>query len=343
MENGQLALLKVSGLKTSFFTDKHEVKAVNGVDLSIDKHKTLALVGESGSGKSITSLSIMQLIQSPGKIISGEILFDGEDLLQKSASEMRELRGNQIAMVFQEPMTALNPVFTIGEQIIEVFRAHEKLGKTESRKRAIKMLEKVGIPSPEKRMKQYPHELSGGMLQRVMIAIALSCHPQLLIADEPTTALDVTIQSQIMELIKELQKDMNMALLLITHDLGVVAEYCDDVAVMYTGKVVEASNVEDLFENPLHPYTVGLLNSIPRHDVDQEKLEVIPGTVPNPDEIPKGCAFAPRCPFASDICHEKMPELKNPERIEKDRSTKVRCWIYSNEWDGDSEVRVQNE
>lgn len=343
MEDSQETLLKITGLKTSFFTDKYEVKAVNGVDLSIGKNKTLALVGESGSGKSITSLSIMQLIQSPGKIVDGEISFNGEDLLQKSAAEMRELRGNQMAMIFQEPMTALNPVFTIGEQIMEVFRAHEKVGKAESRKRAVKMLEKVGIPSPEERMKQYPHELSGGMLQRVMIAIALACNPKLLIADEPTTALDVTIQSQIMELIKELQKDMNMALLLITHDLGVVAEYCDDVAVMYTGKIVETSHVDELFALPLHPYTVGLLNSIPRHDMDQERLKVIPGTVPSPEEIPKGCAFAPRCPFASDICREKIPELMYPERIERDRPTKVSCWIYSNEWDGDSEVSVHNE
>jgi len=328
-------ILEVKNLCTSFFTEEGEVKAVNGVSFSVPSGRTLGIVGESGSGKSITSLSILRLIQSPGKIKSGEILFDGKDLLQLSEKDMRKIRGNEISMIFQEPMTSLNPVFTIGEQISEVYQIHRNLSKREAKEKSIEMLKLVGIPSPEKRIDQYPHELSGGMRQRVMIAMALACNPKLLIADEPTTALDVTIQAQILRLIKELQEKLHMSVIFITHDLGVVAETCDYVAVMYCGKVVEFADVKTLFKNPQHPYTVGLLNSLPRHDIDQEELIAIKGNVPSPFEMPKGCAFAPRCPHASAICHTKEPEL-----VPHLENNEIRCWIYSNEWDGNKEVDV---
>ena len=328
-------ILEVKNLCTSFFTEEGEVKAVNGVSFSVPSGRTLGIVGESGSGKSITSLSILRLIQSPGKIKSGKILFDGKDLLQLSEKDMRKIRGNEISMIFQEPMTSLNPVFTIGEQISEVYQIHRNLSKREAKEKSIEMLKLVGIPSPEKRIDQYPHELSGGMRQRVMIAMALACNPKLLIADEPTTALDVTIQAQILRLIKELQEKLHMSVILITHDLGVVAETCDYVAVMYCGKVVEFADVKTLFKNPQHPYTVGLLNSLPRHDIDQEELIAIKGNVPSPFEMPNGCAFAPRCPHASAICHTKEPEL-----VPHLENNEIRCWIYSNEWDGNKEVDV---
>lgn len=328
-------ILEVKNLCTSFFTEEGEVKAVNGVSFSVPSGRTLGIVGESGSGKSITSLSILRLIQSPGKIKSGEILFDGKDLLQLSEKDMRKIRGNEISMIFQEPMTSLNPVFTIGEQISEVYQIHRNLSKREAKEKSIEMLKLVGIPSPEKRIDQYPHELSGGMRQRVMIAMALACNPKLLIADEPTTALDVTIQAQILRLIKELQEKLHMSVIFITHDLGVVAETCDYVAVMYCGKVVEFADVKTLFKNPQHPYTVGLLNSLPRHDIDQEELIAIKGNVPSPFEMPKGCAFTPRCPHASAICHTKEPEL-----VAHLENNEIRCWIYSNEWDGNKEVDV---
>jgi peptide/nickel transport system ATP-binding protein len=328
-------ILEVKNLCTSFFTEEGEVKAVNGVSFSVPSGRTLGIVGESGSGKSITSLSILRLIQSPGKIKSGEILFDGKDLLQLSEKDMRKIRGNEISMIFQEPMTSLNPVFTIGEQISEVYQIHRNLSKREAKEKSIEMLKLVGIPSPEKRIDQYPHELSGGMRQRVMIAMALACNPKLLIADEPTTALDVTIQAQILRLIKELQEKLHMSVIFITHDLGVVAETCDYVAVMYCGKVVEFADVKTLFKNPQHPYTVGLLNSLPRHDIDQEELIAIKGNVPSPFEMPNGCAFAPRCPHASAICHTKEPEL-----VAHLENNEIRCWIYSNEWDGNKEVDV---
>ncbi|WP_068675014.1 ABC transporter ATP-binding protein [Oceanobacillus sp. Castelsardo] len=322
-------ILQINDLRTSFFTKEMEVKAVDGVSFKIEKQKTLGVVGESGSGKSITSLSIMKLIESPGKTIGGEILFKGENLLDKTEKEMQNIRGNEISMIFQEPMTSLNPTLTIGEQISESFRIHQGLNKREALKRSVEMLELVGIPSPKKRVKQYPFELSGGMRQRVMIAIALACNPTLLIADEPTTALDVTIQAQILELIKNLQKQLGMSVLMITHDLGVVAETCDDVAVMYGGQVVEYANVKTLFKEPKHPYTIGLLNSIPPHDHDIDgDLEVIKGSVPSPAEMPTGCRFAPRCPFASEICKEKMPELRTDEN-----GNQIRCWMYSDEWD----------
>ncbi|GAF67149.1 ABC transporter ATP-binding protein [Bacillus sp. TS-2] len=332
-------IIDVRNLQTSFFTSALEVKAVDGVSFSVPKGKTLGIVGESGSGKSITSLSILRLIQNPGKIVGGEVLFNGENLLSKSESQMRKIRGNDISMIFQEPMTSLNPVYTVGQQISESFQIHEKLGKKEALKRSVDMLKLVGIPSPEKRVHQYPFELSGGMRQRVMIAIALACNPQLLIADEPTTALDVTIQAQILELMKDLQERLGMSIILITHDLGVVAESCDYVAVMYCGKVVEYASVKDLFRDPKHPYTVGLLNSLPRHDEDVEgELEIIPGSVPNPSELPKGCRFAPRCPFATDLCREKLPDLEEDEN-----GNQIRCWIYSDEWDGDPEVSVNEK
>lgn len=329
-------ILDVNNLKTSFFVDGSEIKAVDGVTFNVPKGKTLGIVGESGSGKSISALSILQLVEDPGRIVDGSISFKGEELTTAKEPRMRKIRGNEISMIFQEPMTSLNPVYTIGQQLRESFKIHEGLGKKAGTKRSIEMLELVGIPSPEKRVDQYPYELSGGMRQRVMIAMALACKPELLIADEPTTALDVTIQAQILELIKELQEEIGMSVVMITHDLGVVAETCDYVAVMYCGKVVEFADVETLFENPRHPYTVGLLNSLPRHDQDQDELIPIKGNVPSPDEMPEGCRFAPRCPFASDVC-AKLPELETQED-----GNEVRCWIYTDEWDGE-EVKVYDK
>jgi len=331
----ETSVLTINNLRTSFFTEAGEVKAVDDISISIPKGKTLGIVGESGSGKSILSLSILRLIFKPGKIIGGEIIYNGEDLLTKSEKQMRQIRGNQISMIFQEPMTSLNPVFTVGEQIAEAYQIHEKLSKKEAMKKAVDMLRLVGIPSPEKRVKQYPFELSGGMRQRVMIAIALACNPDLLIADEPTTALDVTIQAQILELIKELQARLHMSVLFITHDLGVVAETCDAVAVMYCGKVVEYADVLTLFKNPKHPYTIGLMNSLPRQDYDQEELVAIKGTVPSPFEQMSGCRFAPRCPHAASICREKQPEI-----VELDSQQQVRCWIYTDQWEHKTEVNL---
>ncbi|QKS72916.1 ABC transporter ATP-binding protein [Paenalkalicoccus suaedae] len=333
------SIIHVDELQTSFFTERGEVKAVDGVTFDVPAGKTLGIVGESGSGKSITSLSIMRLIESPGETIGGSITFNGEDLLAKSEAQMRKIRGKEISMIFQEPMTSLNPVFTVGDQIAEAYQVHEGLSKKEALKKALGMLELVGIPSPKARLKAYPHELSGGMRQRAMIAIALACRPQLLIADEPTTALDVTIQAQILRLINGLQEELGMAVLLITHDLGVVAETCDYVAVMYAGKVVEYADVNTLFADPKHPYTVGLLKSLPRHDIDMEgeDLDVIKGMVPSPNELPEGCRFAPRCPFATELCHNELPSLRDLN--DKDQ---VRCWIYTDQWDG-PEVNVQND
>ncbi|MGM8214906.1 ABC transporter ATP-binding protein [Bacillaceae bacterium W0354] len=328
-------ILQINNLKTSFFVEGNEIKAVDGVTFDVPKGKTLGVVGESGSGKSISALSILQLIDSPGKIVGGEVIFKGENLLDYDEKKMRKIRGNQISMIFQEPMTSLNPTYTVGQQIRESYKIHQGLGKKESSQKAIEMLRLVGIPSPEKRLDQYPFELSGGMRQRVMIAMALACNPELLIADEPTTALDVTIQAQILELIKQLQDELGMSVIMITHDLGVVAETCDYVAVMYCGKVVEYADVRTLFKNPRHPYTVGLLKSLPRHDIDQEELIPIKGTVPAPDEMPTGCRFAPRCPFATEKCHHELPELQDVGEGEQ-----IRCWIYSSEWDGDPEVNV---
>lgn len=328
-------LLEVRNLQTSFYTDDGEVKAVDGVSFSLPKGKTLGIVGESGSGKSITALSILQLLAKNGKIVDGEIRFKGENLIGFSDKKMRDIRGNAISMIFQEPMTSLNPVFTVGQQIGESLVKHQGLSKREALAKSVDLLKLVGIPSPDRRVKNYPYELSGGMRQRVMIAMALACDPEILIADEPTTALDVTIQAQILGLIKELQHRLGMSVVFITHDLGVVAETCDFVAVMYAGQVVEYSDVVTLFQEPKHPYTIGLLNSLPRHDIDQDKLEPIHGNVPNVHDMPVGCRFAPRCPAATDLCRTELPELKKDEQ-----GNDVRCWIYSDKWDGKAEVSV---
>lgn len=305
-------ILEVKNLKTAFRTDGGELMAVDDVSFKVNAGKTLGIVGESGCGKSVTALSIMRLIPNPpGRIVSGEIRFDGENLLTKSVQEMRRIRGNQISMIFQEPMTSLNPVFTIGNQIMESVLLHQGVGKAEARARAIEMLKLVGIPAPERRVDDYPHQLSGGMRQRVMIAMALSCNPRLLIADEPTTALDVTIQAQILELIDSLRKKLGMAVVLITHDLGVVAEVCDEIVVMYAGKVVERGSVMDIFRNPSHPYTRGLLNSLPSFGgaSRKQRLETIPGLVPNLLRLPKGCRFQERCSRRQNHCSDSEPSL----------------------------------
>lgn len=315
-------LLDIRNLKVSFLTDKRLYTAVNNVSFNVNPGETLGVVGESGCGKSVTSLSVMGLVPNPPGIIeNGEILFEGEDLLKKSEAQINRIRGNEIAMIFQEPMTSLNPVYTVGNQIAEVFQAHQNLSKKEAKEKAVEMLRLVGIPAPEKRVNDYPHQLSGGMRQRVMIAMALSCRPKLLIADEPTTALDVTIQAQILGLMKKLKKEFGMAIMMITHDLGVVAEMCDRVIVMYSGRIMEQADVRTIFKNPLHPYTEGLINSIPRLDQHKTRLNVIEGTVPNPSEKLMGCSFHPRCPYATDICRECEPELK-----ELFPGHKAACW-----------------
>ncbi len=309
-----IPVLEVKNLITAFKTDDGELRAVDDVSFSVMPGQTVGIVGESGCGKSVTSLSIMRLIPSPpGRIAGGQILFNGRNLLDLSVNEMRKIRGNEISMIFQEPMTSLNPVFTIGNQIMESVELHQKLSKAEARKKAIEMLQLVGIPAPEKRVDDYPHQLSGGMRQRVMIAMALSCNPSVLIADEPTTALDVTIQAQILELIKGLREKLNMAVVLITHDLGVVAETCDYVVVMYAGKVIEHGTAEDIFFRPAHPYTRGLLNSIPSHDsgVKKKRLETIHGLVPSLLDLPKGCRFQERCTKRQDKCSQAEPVLED--------------------------------
>jgi peptide/nickel transport system ATP-binding protein len=321
-------LLDVKNLKTYFFTDEGVVRAVDGIDLYIDKGETLGIVGESGCGKSVTALSIMKLIpQPPGRIVQGEIRYDGKNLVDLPAGRMRKIRGKEISMIFQEPMTSLNPVFTVGEQIAEAVRLHEGLGRREAMAKTVDMLKLVHIPNAERRVKEYPHQLSGGMRQRVMIAMALSCHPKLLIADEPTTALDVTIQAQILELLNELKAKLHMAVMLITHDMGVIAETAQRVIVMYAAKVAEEAPVGELFKEPLHPYTQGLLRSIPRIDLDakeKRRLEAIPGTVPMlRGDIAPGCRFAPRCPFVKAVCTEQDPVLK-----EVKPGHKVSCWLY---------------
>ena len=319
-------LLEVKNLKTEFKLKRGIVNAVDDISFSLDKGKILAIVGESGSGKSVTSLSIMRLLQAPGRIAQGEILFNGEDLLKKSESEMQAVRGDKISMIFQEPMTSLNPVYRVKDQIMESIMTHMKVSKKEALERTIKMLDTVGIPSPERRVYDYPHQMSGGMRQRVMIAMALIGSPELLIADEPTTALDVTIQAQILDLLYHMREKFNMAVLLITHDLGVVSEAADHVIVMYCGKIVEEADVRDLFDNPLHPYTLGLLRSIPRLEDDSEgPLYMIKGMVPNPLKMPAGCPFSDRCDRCMERCRLEMPEL-----IEKD-GHKVRCFLYDSE------------
>jgi oligopeptide/dipeptide ABC transporter ATP-binding protein len=303
-------LIRVENLKTYFLTHEGTIKAVDGVSFTINKGETLGLVGESGCGKSVTALSIMRLIQSPpGKIVDGKIFFEGKNLLDLTEKEMRKIRGCKISMIFQEPMTSLDPMFKIGSEIIEVLKLHENLKKDEAKKKAIESLCNVRFPDPEKRIDDYPHELSGGMRQRVMIAMALSCNPALLIADEPTTALDVTIQSQILKLIDDLRKRFNTSVLLITHDLGVIAKTCDNVALMYAGYIVEYTDVYTFFREPLHPYAKGLMKSIPRIDSEIKELEIIKGLVPNLLDLPTGCPFHPRCDFCFEICTKKMPKL----------------------------------
>ncbi|EHS57164.1 ABC transporter ATP-binding protein [Paenibacillus kribbensis] len=316
-------LLEVTNLRTEFKTAAGTIRAVDGVDLSVGQGETLGIVGESGCGKSITSLSIMQLLpKGLGKVAAGEVRFNGENMLEFSERKMRSIRGNEMAMIFQEPMTSLNPVFKIGKQIAESARYHHGVSKQKAKAMAVEMLTKVGIPRPEKVAVSYPHELSGGMRQRVMIAMAMICNPKLLIADEPTTALDVTIQAQILDLMRELQRSEGTSILMITHDLGVVAEMCDRVVIMYAGQVVEETDVKTLFKAPKHPYTQSLLASLPQLNSDQERLASIPGQVPNPLDMPKGCRFAPRCQFAKEICLAEAPEL-----VEVEPGHKSRCLL----------------
>ena len=322
--NKKQKLLEVKNLHVSFFTPAGEVKAVNGISYDVDYDEVMGIVGESGSGKSVEAYSIIGLLQSPGKVMEGSITLEGEDMLAKSPSEMIDYRGSQVAMIFQNPMTCLNPVYTIGNQLTEALCAHDKsISKEEADKRAMEMLEHVGINNVEKRMKQYPHELSGGMRQRVMIAMGLICHPKLLIADEPTTALDVTIQAQILELMKELQKKNHMGIIFITHNLGVVAEVCDKVSVMYAGKMVEQGPVDDIFYQPGHPYTMGLLRSMPRVDAESyERLIPIEGTPVDMLNPPEGCPFAPRCEHAMKVCLQKMPPY-----VELGDNHRAACWL----------------
>ena len=320
-------LLEVKGLKTYFYTEDGVVRAVDGVNFEVFPGEVLGIVGESGCGKSVTSLSIMRLISKPGRVDAGEILLDGENLLNMPEEEMIKVRGNRISMIFQQPQTALNPVFKVGDQLAEVLNVHQDMGKEAGWKRAVALLKMVGVPDPERRVEAYPHELSGGMAQRVMIAMALACVPELLIADEPTTALAVTIQAQILDLMREMRQEMGTSIILITHDLGVVAEMAERVAVMYAGEIVEQTDVNSLFDEPLHPYTQGLIGSIPVLGEIKDKLDVIPGTVPNLVNLPPGCRFAPRCQsrikYALTICTEVKPEL---EEVKPGHF--VRCWLY---------------
>ncbi|MED4018531.1 ABC transporter ATP-binding protein [Sutcliffiella cohnii] len=316
-------LLKVEDLSISFTTSQGPVSAVSSATFQVNAAETVCIVGESGSGKSVTSLSIMGLLSKTGKIDKGEIVFKGDKLLKKTKKQMQHIRGNDIAMIFQEPMTSLNPVYTVGDQISEGLRFHRDITKTEAMHQAIELLKMVGIPSPEIRVHEYPHQLSGGMRQRVMIAMALACSPELLIADEPTTALDVTIQAQVLELMKKLKEELGMAILLITHDLGVVADMADRVVVMYAGIVVEEASVWEIFEKPFHPYTLGLLDSMPTIESSGERLRTIKGVIPSPLDFPKGCRFHPRCPFATDQCLHSEPVLENVGN-----GRRVACWHY---------------
>lgn len=330
MENINENILEVKSLKTQFYTEAGVVRAVDGVDIVVKRGEVLGLVGESGCGKSVTSLSIIGLISQPGRIVDGEVLFDEEDLLKLSEKRMMNIRGNRISMIFQQPQSSLNPVFRVGDQLTEVLLNHQDISKDEAEKRVIELLTMVGIPEPESRAKAYPHEMSGGMAQRVMIAMALACVPELLIADEPTTALDVTIQAQILDLMRNLKSKMDTAIILITHDLGVVAEMCDRVNVMYAGRIVEEAFVENLFERPKHPYTAALIGSTPILGQAEKDLVTIPGSVPNLINLPSGCKFAPRCQARIEHnltqCTEEEPEL-----IEMAPNHWVRCWLYDQE------------
>jgi oligopeptide/dipeptide ABC transporter ATP-binding protein len=317
-------VLEVRNLKTYFHTDEGAIPAVDGVDFTLTKGKMLCVVGESGCGKSVTAFSIMRLIpMPPGKIESGEIIYNGQNLVKLTENEMRGIRGNEIAMIFQEPMTSLNPVYTIGNQIVEAIVLHQKVKPKEARERAIKMLEKVGLPDAPKRIDEYPHQMSGGMKQRVMIAMALSCNPEILIADEPTTALDVTIQAQILDLLKSLKETEGMSIMLITHDLAVVSEVADEVLVMYASKVVENAGVNEIFNDPKHPYTQGLIKAIPQLGNRVDRLNEIPGQVPKPQNYPKGCHFADRCPHVMEICRKKDPGM-----TEVGTDHLVSCFLY---------------
>ena len=326
-ENTMTPILQIKNLKTFFYTKEGIGKAVNGISWSLDRKETLGIVGESGCGKSVTALSILRLIPDPpGKIVEGEILFEGNDLLKLSEREMEKIRGDKISMIFQDPTNSLDPVFTTGDQIAEVFRFHQGMSRKEALERSIEALKIVRIPSPEKRVSDYPYQMSGGMQQRVMIAMALACRPQILIADEPTTALDVTIQAQILDLMLKLKEELDTAIILITHDLGIISETAQRVIVMYAGEIVEEAVVDEIFDNPLHPYTRGLLQSIPRADAKGKKLsrlQEIPGVVPSLNQLPKGCLFYPRCPDVMKICREESPEKK---QISSQSS--VRCWQY---------------
>lgn len=319
-------IIEVKQLRTSFQTDDGSIPVVNSIDFHVSPGEVLGVVGESGCGKSVTSLSIMGLVEARTGKVEGEILFKGDNLADASEKKMRKIRGNEIAMIFQEPMTSLNPVFTIGQQLTESLRVHRKWGKKQAAVRAVEMLKLVGLGRAEELLKQYPHQLSGGMRQRVMIAMAMICEPELLIADEPTTALDVTIQAQILELMKDLNKKTDTAILMITHDLGVVAEMCQRVIVMYAGRIVEEGDVRSVFQNPLHPYTVGLIQSIPDMRVKKDRLYSIPGNVPKPGSQNLGCQFAPRCAHAMSRCISETPALTNHENGQK-----VRCWLYEDE------------
>ncbi|KYD08513.1 MULTISPECIES: ABC transporter ATP-binding protein [Heyndrickxia] len=330
MEN---PVLEVKALRTTFITDDGTIPVVNGIDFQLQSQEILGIVGESGCGKSVTSLSIMGLIPTSNGKVEGEILFNEENIAKATEKRMRSIRGNDIAMIFQEPMTSLNPVFTIGEQLIEAVQIHRKWPKKKAKEHAVQMLKKVGLPRAEQLINEYPHQLSGGMRQRVMIAMALACEPMLLIADEPTTALDVTIQAQILDLMKKLNKETNTAIIMITHDLGVVAEMCQRVIVMYSGKIVEEADVKIIFKEPKHPYTVGLIQSVPDMRVKKEQLYSIPGNVPKPGSIEVGCHFAPRCPHAHARCYDETPNLKV-----LDNGQKVRCWLYE-----EGKVGVVNE
>jgi oligopeptide/dipeptide ABC transporter ATP-binding protein len=342
-EAGQ-RLLEVRGLRTSFHTSDGVVRAVTGVDFHVDRGEVMGLVGESGCGKSVTSLSIMRLVVPPGRIEGGEVVFDGRNLLELSGAQMRSLRGESISMIFQQPQSSLNPVYDVGMQLGEVLELHRAMKRRPARERALELLRMVGIPDPKRRLEAFPHELSGGMAQRVMIAMALACEPELLIADEPTTALDVTIQAQILDLMRTLQRETNTAMILITHDLGVVAEMCDRVAVMYAGEIVEQTDVATLFEAPKHPYTQGLIGSVPVLGREQDALSVIPGSVPNLIDLPDACRFAPRCKarieHGVELATERHPGLL-PLREGEGEGHRVRCWIY-HDADGTPRARPLN-
>lgn len=320
------SIFEIRGLKTQFFTSKGIVPAVDGVDITVRKGEAVGLVGESGCGKSMTAMSVMQLLKKPGRVVDGTIKLNGEDLLKLNKKEINDIRGNRISMIFQEPMTALNPVYPIGKQVVEALVTHQNISREEAKAKTIEMFTKVGIPEAEKRFGVYPHQLSGGLRQRVMIAMAMICNPELMIADEPTTALDVTIEAQILYLMSQLQKEVGTAVIMITHNLGVVAESCDYVYVMYAGKIMEEAPVRELFKNPLHPYTYGLMNAIPKMTEVKTHLYTIKGIVPNLLNLPKGCRFCPRCDKAMKVCTMFQPDL-----YELEDGHKVRCFLYNKE------------